>query len=189
VLTDFINLNQSAIIAGTYVVPTTFSDPLQGFNGAFLGGSAFNAGDPASPGFWNGCHPVGGSCLPINSNQARSDFSVGTCNGCHGRETANDPSFQQVSNRRTGSGSASVLSAFLLGCNNGGTPLSGNCPVAQLFPLTGPGSENVLDPVTGGTNTFEELVRRQGYMSTVLGECRSDQLLQSFVRQKTTFVH
>jgi hypothetical protein len=192
VLTDFINLNQSAILNGTYVVPATFADPLQRFNGAFLGASALNAGDPASPGYWKGCHPVGGTCVAIASNFARSDFSVGTCNGCHGRETANDPSFQQVSNRVTGSGSPSVLSAFLVGCsfNNGGLGLTGTCPLSDLFPLTAPGQETVQDPVVPPQlNTFGDLVRRQTYMSTVLGGCGSGQLLQSLVRHKINFVH
>jgi hypothetical protein len=191
VLTDYINLFASQIIAGTYTVPASFSDPLHGFSGPFLGGSVFNAGTPAQPGFWNGCHPTGGSCLPIVSNIARSDFSVGTCNGCHGRETANNVSFQQVSNRVTSSGSPSVLSAFLLGCNNGGTPLTSTCPVSQLYPLTGPGQESVQDPVVSTQiNTFGDLVRRETYLSGVLGgSCTSDQLLQSLVRHRDSFVH
>jgi hypothetical protein len=193
VLTDYINLHQSDILNGTNVVPASFNDPLQNFNGPFLGGSALNAGDPASPGFWNGCHPVGGTCLSIASNLARSDLSLNTCNGCHGRETANNVSFQQVSNRVPGSGSPSGLSAFLLGCtfNNGGAGLTSTCPLSDLFPLTAPGQETVQDPVVSTqTNTFGDLNRRVIYLSNLLGQtCQSDMLLRGLVEHRVNFAH
>jgi hypothetical protein len=120
------------------------------------------------------------------SNIARSDFSLNTCNGCHARETANQLTFQHVVNRTPSSGSPSVLSAFLVGCNNGGTALTTPCPSTELFPLTAPGQENVQDPVVSKqTNTFGDLVRRATYLSSVLGEnCNAEKILQSFVQHK-----
>lgn len=67
-LADWVNQNRDAIIAGTHAVPMTF-------NGApFKGGSAINP----SPFFtWDvpGLAP---------DDPARQNFSLNTCNGCHG---------------------------------------------------------------------------------------------------------
>jgi|HubBroStandDraft_6_1064221.scaffolds.fasta_scaffold00308_14 hypothetical protein len=181
VLTDYINEFQSQIISGNYTVPLSYNDPNSSFNGPFLGASVFNAPQGFFPGYWNGTPTP-------TSTVARADFSLNTCNGCHSRETATNDVFQQVQNRQPGS--ASALSGFLLGCNNSGVPLVNSCISTDLYPLATPGQENVQDPVTGGTNTFGDLVRRQAYMSSVLGEnCKAEQMLQSLVRHKEGFVH
>ena len=72
VVRDYINVNQAAILNGTYQVPLEF--PL---GTPFLGGSS-----PTPFGiFWNGT-PV------ITTLEARHLFSLGTCSGCHAGETS-----------------------------------------------------------------------------------------------------
>jgi hypothetical protein len=89
---EWINANAAAILAGTYNVPSTFQ------GSPFRGGHSLNNID-----FWNG--------PGIADNQARHVFSMGTCNGCHGREA--DVGFLHIQNRtRT---RASNLSGFLQG--------------------------------------------------------------------------
>jgi hypothetical protein len=188
VLTDYINEFQSQIISDSYAVPSTYDDPNTGLNWYFLGASVFNGGSPPQyPGYWNGA-----ASAPLNSNIARSDFSLNTCNGCHARETANNGQFQQVINRAT-SGSPSTLSGFLLGCSSSSSsdPLTVACPQQDLYPLNSPLLEYVQDPVVSTQiNVFGDLARRQQYMGSLLGGgCNSQQMLQSFVRHKTSFVH
>lgn len=80
-LADYINQNEAAICAQTYIVPEIF----EGQN--FLGGSSQNNFD-----FWNAPGIVSTtSCDP------RHIFSLNTCNGCHGRET--DTRFTQIDPR------------------------------------------------------------------------------------------
>ena len=100
-VTNFINTNQAAILAGTYVVPAEFP-----VGTPFLGGSAPN-GPPTV--FWNGSPAAA-------SNDARQQFSLGTCNGCHGSET-NTP-FLHIHPRPAGT--EAVLSAFLVGNGTSG---------------------------------------------------------------------
>jgi hypothetical protein len=95
----------------------------------------------------------------------------GTCNGCHGTETAT--TFRHVVNRAaTGTGDQpSVLSAFLVGCSNNNPPLTVACGTPLL--LNTPGIEVVQDPVYGSTggsfnNTFGDIQRRVNCMNTIL---------------------
>jgi hypothetical protein len=91
-LANFINQNQSALLAGTHSVPLSFqSAPFRG-PASNVGVSFFNA-----PG--------------ITSNEARFAFSVNTCNGCHKSET--DTQFLHVSPRAPGTEAA--VSGFLTG--------------------------------------------------------------------------
>lgn len=62
-LANFINTNQAAVLNGSYMVPA-----------AWVGSRA-----PIPPNFW--------SAPGIGSNQARHQFSLNTCNGCHRQET------------------------------------------------------------------------------------------------------
>ncbi len=113
-VTAFITANQPLLDNGTYVVPPCFGSqtdqpPCPSSNPAFLGGSVFNL-DPVATAYWNGD--------PTSfQHKERVIFSEGTCNGCHGAETA--VHFQQVVNRLPGH--ESVLSSFLVGCDNNGT--------------------------------------------------------------------
>lgn len=112
-LATFINNNEAKILAGTHQVPLTFQ------GAAFRAGSILNNID-----FW--------SAPGIRSNRARHLFSVNTCDGCHGGETATF-GFLHVFPR--GPGQVSELSGFLTGID-------------------------VPDPVTGATRRFNDLGRR-----------------------------
>ena len=93
--TNFVNANLAAIMNGTYVVPLQFPAGTP-----FLSGNA-----PIPPNFWRG-NP------PIANNDARSLFSLGTCNGCHFGET-NTP-FVHI-NPASPIGAPAALSGFLTG--------------------------------------------------------------------------
>jgi hypothetical protein len=184
VVTDFINLFGPQIIAGNYSVPDTWSDPIHPiFNGSVLGGSIFNGASEA--GFWNGS-PTPGSHL------ARVDFSMNTCNGCHSRETATNPSFQQVVNRQAvpGNHNPSALSGFLVGCTQS-APLQ-NDAGCTLLNINQQGQELVLDPVTldpNNPNPFGDIARRAGVLQGLLNGCSSGQLLQGLIKRPVNFVH
>jgi hypothetical protein len=127
----------------------------------FLGGAANQNGQLV---FWQG-NP------PPSDNDARRHFSLHTCNGCHGRET--NTVFLQVAPRL--SGNVSTLSAFLIGSS--GT-------------LQNPGTETVADPVDTTPHQYGDLVRRQQYLSGVLGNgCTSGGVLQGFGSPPLDFVH
>ncbi|GHG76006.1 hypothetical protein [Comamonas sp. JC664] len=73
VLRDFVNANTAAILSGSYTVPTTYPTASTPFLGAF-------PWIPTVPGaFWR--------ATGIANNDARHQFSLNTCNGCHARET------------------------------------------------------------------------------------------------------
>lgn len=106
----------------------------------------------------------------------------GTCNGCHGGET--QTKFQQIANRAaTGQPTdlPSPLSGFLVGCNNGGTPLTAACPALTpgcggsqnpcVFQLNSSAAELVQDPVFGSSfnNTFGDVERRVNCINKILG--------------------
>ena len=94
-LTDYINANEAAILAGTNTVPLLLGST------PFLGGSAPNNGT-----FWTG-NPAAAN------NIARLDFSVSTCSGCHQGDTKLLNPFVHVAPRAPNS--AAQLSGFLTG--------------------------------------------------------------------------
>ncbi len=112
---SYVNTNEPAILAGSHVVPLTFSGL------PFLSGHA--PIDPDASFHWN---PGG-----IANNNARHEFSLATCNACHGGETATD--FTHISERPAGA--PSTLSGFLTGII-------------------------VSDPVDGTPRAFDDLTRR-----------------------------
>jgi len=159
---------------GTYSVPKTF----QGVN--FAGGSAFNTGPIPADGlaFWVGGLAEG----PV----PRSEFSANTCNGCHGRET--EVAFQQIVNT-TRSAGGPALSAFLVGCDNGGV-LTQPCPTLCSLTQNPACLESVQDPVVSTqTNSFGDIARRETYLATVLEGCSGDGVLQPLVQHRVNFVH
>jgi hypothetical protein len=91
---DFINANETAILARTHVVPLTFE------GAPFLGAAAPN---PDMFNFW--------SASGVKSNEARHLFSLATCNGCHSGET--ESGLQHVNPRAAGR--VAELSGFLRG--------------------------------------------------------------------------
>lgn len=119
-LANFINANTSALLAGTHVVPATF-------NGApFLGGSSIT--QPQT--FWR---------APGVNPEARFQFSVNTCSGCHAGETGTP--FLHISPR--GPGQVAQLSSFLTG-------------------------KTMSDPVTAQPRTFNDLDFRASSIGAVL---------------------
>ena len=92
-LSNFVNTNQVALLAGSHVVPATFQ------------GAPFQAGASLTPPgfFW--------SAPGIVDNEARFRFSVNTCNGCHAGETGT--AFLHIAPRQLGT--VSALSGVLTG--------------------------------------------------------------------------
>jgi hypothetical protein len=126
-LADFINLRERGILAGTAVTPLRFE------GAPFLGGSAINLAEP-----W--------SAPAIRNPAARRAFSQGTCSGCHSiPETGTE--FLQL--RPRDAGSASRLSAFLLGAA-------------------------VPDPVDGQLEILNDLLRRKTDLESLACHCRDE---------------
>ena len=111
-LANYVNANTPAILANAYTVPLLWT----GIN--FRGGASshtlnFN---------WDGPAPA---CTSIANPNAREEFSLNTCNGCHGAETAT--TFKHVQPRNPGV--ASVLSNFLVG----GPVVVDMCGIGHVF--------------------------------------------------------
>jgi hypothetical protein len=92
ILADFVNQNESAILAQRHDVPVELGGV------AFLGGSSINNLGP-----WQ--------ADGISNNEARHLFSLNTCNGCHGDETSTV--FLQINPREAGA--TASISGFLDG--------------------------------------------------------------------------
>ena len=126
-LADFINLNEVDILANQHEVPLSFP-----FASPFLSGKTTTDHGGF---FWN--------APGILNNDARHNFSLNTCNACHGGEaagTAPPPgpgSFPFVHIGERAAGNESQLSNFLLGSN---------------MPMP--------DPVSGVPRSFNDLLRR-----------------------------
>lgn len=127
-VSDFINANCPTVLTGSHVVPVSHvrnaADAALPNSPAMLGGSSF-----VPPGAWNA---PGIGCGPNPPGEARFQFSLATCSGCHQQETATP--FYHI--RPTPFGVPATLSLFLSG------------------PLT------VNDPFNGTPRTFDEMLRR-----------------------------
>ncbi len=177
---DYISSNVSSILAGTYVVGPSWAgqSPFQGGFSAYglvacyqspCTGTGFE-----ERGLWWGTANSG--VAPAN-RAARHEFSLATCNGCHGRETLEDvtpgvsvPSatvdqpFRHIEGH--GPGTVATLSRFMTG-----THLGCNTATNMLVPPLGPASNDcasgccpIGDPVHGYTSDqvhFADLLRRQ----------------------------
>jgi hypothetical protein len=92
-LTDFVDQNEAALVAGQAVVPSVFE------GAPFLGGSSINPGDAwDAPG--------------ISDPAARRAFALGTCRGCHSSAETNT-NFLHI--QPNPAGTPASLSGFLLG--------------------------------------------------------------------------
>lgn len=111
-LRDFINQNATAIVNNRHVVPLSFA------GAPFRAAASQNNID-----FW--------TAPGITNANARHVFSLNTCDGCHGAETATG--FLQINPRVANQ--VSTLAGFLTGIT-------------------------VPDPVTGTNRTFNDLARR-----------------------------
>ena len=159
-LASFVNAKQSAILAGRYKVPLSYSGT------PFLGGHDFTGksglipplrpiGMPSGiePHHWNGTTTAGASF--INSDDARQQFSLNTCSGCHSGET--QTGFTMID--PVPYGTPARLSGFLTGTP--GIAINGITPVD----LDGPnGIMNVPDPAgrasSNSLRKFNDLQRR-----------------------------
>lgn len=153
----------------------TYQVPLQWEEAAFLGGSAFNKGAPTfANGLWN---TESGTITNQINAEARRYFSLNTCNGCHGAETAVE--FQQVVNRLVNK--QAHLSNFLLGCQDAFqdnacgelTPGQPHCSAVTgtQCTLDNPGAQTVADP-TGLDNTaaiYGDILNRISILQTLAG--------------------
>ena len=160
-LANYINANTAAILNGTYVLPTAWGgQPL-------LTGSALNA-TVADDAVWD--------AAGINDQEARHKFSLGTCSGCHGGETRNQPadlSFLHIAPRAPTT--ASALSRFLVG---NGT-------------LAAPGTFDKPDPINPLTiRPFGDLVHRRSDLAALsVASCGATGLLQEAMFQPMIDVH
>jgi hypothetical protein len=174
-LTSWININQNNIsFPGFYTIPNSYGAQ------AFVGASAFQPVTPPGSIWWNTNFPV--------STRTREIFSANTCNACHGAETATK--FEQVMNRPKGQ--QANLAGFLVGCNGSDPGGAGvhDCSLNPVCPLTAPCVESLEDPMGIGIDeTWGDILRRAGVLSTILNGCSSDQLLQGLVLHRATFVH
>lgn len=144
ITTDFVTQNLAAILANNYVVPMQFPGV-----SPYLAGNA-----PVPPDFWKG-NPQ------IANNDARRNFSLNTCNGCHKRET-NTP-FVHI-DPNTPLGAPAVLSDFLTGAN---------MPIA--------------DPVVPATpRTYHDLQDRKNKLAALAG---SPCLIRGLFFQPLHMVH
>ncbi|HEX6904757.1 MAG TPA: hypothetical protein VF789_33935 [Thermoanaerobaculia bacterium] len=97
-ISTYVNANEPSILAHTHVVPLVWAAA------PFRGGASPHSLDLG----WDGPPPV---CTSIVNPEARHAFSLDTCSGCHGDETATV--FKHVEPRLPGAPSA--LSTFLTG--------------------------------------------------------------------------
>ncbi|HKI06025.1 MAG TPA: hypothetical protein VKK31_28865 [Thermoanaerobaculia bacterium] len=111
-ISTFVNSNTPAILSHTHVVPLSWA------GNPFRGGASPHSLDLG----WDGPPP---SCTSITDPEARHAFSLDTCSGCHGEETATF--FKHVEPRNAGVPSA--LSAFLTGSG----PVVDRCGRSHTF--------------------------------------------------------
>jgi hypothetical protein len=149
IVADFVNTFAPTIVADRHVV--TALHPAVG-GSRFLGARALTLdGTPNTPGtFWSG--PTQAS---IADPEARHHFSLNTCSGCHGGETATH--FTHV-NPLAPPGSPAQLSSFLTGVVD--DPNTG-----QPIPF------EVADPETGVLRPFNDLLRRRQRLAELAGPC------------------
>jgi len=163
----FVNQNAGAILKAQYTVPAQW----QGFG--FLGAASHitqpPTGNPAPPKpfHWNGTDSTNKKTF-IKSDNARSDFSLQTCNGCHAGETQTgfthvDPVFF---------GTEATLSGFLTGKAGRGGAIdfdndSTNGKMAVKDPALRPSPQNAT------LRSFNDINRRaqdlKTFVSTVCG--------------------
>lgn len=149
IVADYVNTFASDVVLDRHVV--TALHPAVG-GSHFLGARAltFDASGTSPGTFWTGPTPSS-----ITLPEARHHFSLNTCSGCHGGETATQ--FTHV-NPLASPGSPAQLSSFLTGVMD--DPNTG-LPV----PFT------VADPETGVQRSFNDLLRRRQRLADLARPC------------------
>lgn len=137
---QYLNSNQAAVIAGEYVVPDRFPGVLDRFLGA-----TSNVPFPPANVFWNA--DLTGLPSAVEAAETRRKFSLGTCNACHGGETATF--FTHIGDRGMRSlGSNTQLSGFMTG-------------TSVTLPTTN---------VSGGPFPYNDLAERKLKMADILSK-------------------
>lgn len=163
-LANYINVHEIPIIAGTHdVLPIWSSQHI-------LTGSTFNF-SVADSAVWN--------APGIVNPQARHEFSLNTCNACHGGETRDnlnlpqDTHFVHITPRNIGV--QSTLSKFLIG--NGS--------------LSAPSNFSKPDPIIGlPIRPFGDLVRRQTDLANLsVQNCRATGIFQEAMFRELRMAH
>lgn len=163
VIDQYISANLALLATGKHTVPAQFP-----------AGTNFQAGASANP-FpfiaWRG------PAAPATQIEERHQFSLATCNACHGSEVLDTTvpiadRFLHVRNRNPGSEAA--LSIFLRG---DGTAAA---PSVHAFP----------DPVASGTvRNMGDLARRQNDLASASGKCLSLGLINELRFKPLRMVH
>lgn len=134
-LANYVNTDTPAILAGTHTVPLTW------LGSPFLGGASPHNLDLG----WDGPIP----CTSITDLNARFLFSLATCSGCHGSDTATR--FYHIFPRPPGV--ESTLSAFLTGSG----PVTDVCGVTNTFDDLERRAQDLCDLITNGCTTDRAL--------------------------------
>jgi hypothetical protein len=168
-MVQWINQNRATVAINIDTVPDSLPSP----GGPFLGGSAPNAGaNDLGTVFWNAT----ANTTPISTEGARHQFSLNTCNGCHGGETATN--FRHVlENNANVNGGAASLSDFLTGKN---MPVT--VPLTLGTALPSPGTQTIPPNSSDPKYTYGDLLRRAQILyedanSTCLSIIRSPVIL------------
>ena len=181
-MADFVNQNQSAVNAGTFTVPLSW----EGFT--FLGGTTHVKGNPTGTPpnvfHWDGTSSANAATFLIDNN-ARFNFSVQTCSGCHSGET--QTAFTQVN--PVFFGTEARLSGFLTGVKGTGGAIDFDHDSANLLMSV---QDAALRPASNPTiRTFNDIDRRardlQSFVSTTCGTVLA--ISSQLLFQPTTMVH
>jgi hypothetical protein len=134
-LANYINQNEGVILAGTHQVPPMFEGAP--FQGGAVFGPPNQQGATAQRGFWK--------APGILNNDARHQFSLNTCNGCHNLPETGTGAVHifRIKTRGNKPASAASLSGFLTGIS-------------------------VPDPVSGVPRSFNDLARRNAKLATLV---------------------
>jgi hypothetical protein len=134
-LANYVNADTPNILAGTHTVPATW------LGTPFLGGASPHSLDLG----WDG--PV--ACTSITDLNARFLFSLATCSGCHGSDTATP--FYHI--RPRSPGVQSTLSAFLTGSG----PVTDICGVTNTFDDLERRAQDLCDLIDNGCDSRSAL--------------------------------
>lgn len=164
VIDQFINANLVALAKGGVATPPQFGSPASNFQA----GSSMN-GPPVIA--WKG------PATPAAHAEQRFQFSLATCNSCHGREVQHPLSLSPdtfLHIRPRPAGGVSTLSAFLVG---DGT-------------LAAPTTHAFVDPVFPSiTRDIGDLADRRGKLAGAAGRCRSLGLIEELRFQPLRMPH
>jgi hypothetical protein len=181
-MVSFVNTNHAAINSGTDTVPLTW----QGF--AFLGGATMvngpATGQPPAAYHWDGTSSGSASTF-ITDDNARFNYSLQSCSGCHAGET--QTAFTHINPAFFGRQAG--LSGFLTGIKGIGGAIDFDHDSANLLMQV---QDAAMRPSTHPTmRNFNDIDRRardlQSFVSTSCGSAFA--ISSRLMFQSTTMVH